>query len=180
MPFRFKLSKGIVTIEQKFIKPAIYFDTWTYNQILINKLIAEDIAKLITEDYGTLCISDANIMEIIKRNSRDVSKIVDYIYNTYFVFTEDNPLSINVFKDLSIYHEYNFHIDHPSELKKAMFSLDSRQMEKGLYQIKSMIDGIRSSPDDKLKMIKAYKKNIGKSNPSPREIIKDYRQYMIS
>ena len=159
MPIRFKKEKCIYSLEQEIIRPSIYFDTWVLNKIIRDGIVRERISVLFNDDFGTLCLSDTNIVEIVSRGEKEICEIADFICRIWFIIFDDNPLTLSILKPLDIYHKYGIIncIDQPIDFKKILLSLKIGPggiLKQSQDVFVEWVNKIRESEKEKKKIIK--------------------------
>ncbi len=105
------------------------------------------ILDILNDEFGTLCLSETDIIEIAQGNREDVYKIKKFISDTPFIFFDDNPLNDNTIKPLEIFYEHGLNIDAPQDLLKILIAM------------KSPTKGYNKAQDDIVKWINDIRKN---------------------
>lgn len=185
MPIRFKKEKCIYSLEQEIIRPSVYFDTWVLNKIIRDGKVREQISVLFNDDFGTLCLSDTNIVEIVSRGEKEICEIADFICHIPFIIFDDNPLTLSIFKPLDIFHEFGVIdcIDQPIDFKKILLTL--KVDPGGIFKQSQdvfieWVNKIRESKNEGKKMIKVYNKLKNKQNPTPKEVADSWVGYVCN
>ena len=175
---RLKRNRDGLILEQETIPPLVYLDTWVYRRIISDNNKREQFTNLFHNDFGTLCLSDVNIIEIVRSGRKEICEIADCISNTQFVLFEDDILNNSIIKPLNIYinefHDKNDMIKFFFDFKKTRNNLNNEE------DFIKKFNEIKNNTHMRINALDAYKKCDKNTIYSAQEVSQIWIGYVIN